>query len=365
MRLSERWTSGLVEHAGLDETRLGRGRTPLKKSQVGAIEVEPGLLRSVVGASSEATTVVGVSPLADSAWEALMERATSQAALSAALLAGDVPDELAELVIPAKGQVSCDCSCADGAEPCVHAAALLHAAGDLFDVEPFALLLIRGRGRNDLLTELRARRSRSLGVDEPGGIDHPRGIDPGAPATEAWRRDPEPLESWPRLARQPGSLVTLAAPPPSDSGIDETELRALVEDAASRALDVLSGTGGTGLGLSVGNDVVRRAARGDVGTISDATKVPIDELTSAAQAWQFGGVAGLRVSRRSWDPDPAALRPGLEALGGSAKVRGNKVSLLRSQLRLDEDGMWWLFHADDALGWVLASEGASDPNDLV
>lgn len=363
--LSEMWTNGLVEESQLDSVRLSRCATPLKKSRVGVIEIEPGLVRAVVDGATNATTIIGISPLAEDAWDQWMERATEKSAMSAALLSGELPLDLAGVLVPKAGQISCDCSCADGGEPCVHAAALLHAVGDLFAVEPFALLLIRGRGRNELLTELRARRARSLGLGEPEAADLPRGVDPGTSAADAWRRTPQPLHSFPRTSRQPGTLITLAAPPPSDSGIDEAELRALVEDGAARAHVVLASGAATGLGLSAGADVVRRSAHGDVVAISAATKVPLDELRSAAQAWQFGGQAGLSVSRKKWDAPAGALRPGMAALGPNASARGNRVSLLRSQLRLDQDGNWWLFHADDELGWVLASTGASDPNELV
>lgn len=362
---SKIWIDGMIERADIDSARLGRGATPLKRDQVGVIEVEPGIVRAVVRSASQATTLIGVAPLPEKTWTELMEFVTSKASLSAALLAGELPEELDEYLLPDKGAISCDCSCADGGEPCVHAAALLYAVGDLFDIEPFALMLIRGRGRNDLLTELRARRSQLLGVTEPEGVDLPRGVDPGVAASEIWRREPQPLETSPRVPRQSGSLVTLAAPPPSDSGIDEGELRRLVEDAAARAHDVLTSGADASLGLGTGSDVVRRAARGDVAAISAATKVPLDELASAAQAWQFGGAAGLRVSRRKWDPEVKALQQGIDALGPGARQRGNRVSLLKSQLRLDEDGQWWLFHADDELGWVLASEPTKDPHDLV
>ena len=364
-RWNELWIDGLRERTGIDGPRLARGGTALKKDQVGAIEVEPGLIRAVVNSSNPATTVIGVALLTDAAWIDFMDTVSAHASISAALLAGELPEELAEHLLPHKGELSCDCSCPDGGEPCVHAAALLHAVGALFDVEPFALLLIRGRGRNDLLTELRARRSHLLGVSETEGADLPRGVDPGASASAAWRNDPQSLDTSPRLPHQPGSLVTLAAPPPSDSGIDERELRLLVEDAAARAHDVLANGGDTGLTLGTGADVVRRAASGDVEAISAATKVPFDELASAAQAWQFGGAAGLRVSRRTWEPEHEMLQPGINALGPNSRVRANRVSLLHSQLRLDEDGKWWLFHADDELGWVLSSEASEDPEDLV
>jgi uncharacterized Zn finger protein len=365
MSWSEKWIDALASGAGLDESRLSRGRTLSKIDSVGTIEVEPGLLRAEIDSTRPYVAIIGVAALPDAEWADLLDLVTERASLSAALLSGELPFDLADRILPTKGDVSCDCTCADGAEPCVHAASLLHAAGELFDVEPFALLLIRGRGRNDILTELRARRAASLGIVQPEGSDLPRGADTGTSAADAWRREPEPLTSSPRVPRQPGTLVTLAAPPPSDSGISERELRLLVEDAAARAHAVLTGDGDTALALGAGADVVRRAASGDIAAISEATKVPLDELTSAAQAWQFGGASGLRVSRRKWEPDTAALVPGQAALGPNARVRGNTVSLQRSQLRLDEDGRWWLFTADDELGWVLASEPADNPEDLV
>ena len=359
------WLDALSEGCQIDRTRLDRGRTPAKMDRVGVIEIEPGLIRAQVDGSVPATASIGVSVLSEPQWSGLMDSSTEHAALSAALLAGELPVSLARHLLPGARDITCDCTCSDSAMPCVHAASLLHAVGHLFDSEPFALMLIRGRGRNDVMTQLRVLRANLLGVERPDGPDLPRGLDPGISAADAWRRQPSPLDGSPRVALSPGSLVTLAASPPADSGILELELRLLVEDAAARAHGVLIGDGDTALALSVGSDVVRRAASGDVAAISAATKVPLDELASAAQAWQFGGARGLRVSRHKWDPEPAVLQPALDALGPDARARANRVSLGRSQLRVDEDGHWWLFASDNELGWVLASESAADPNDLV
>jgi len=332
---------------------------------VGHIEREPGLVRANVEGTTTATASIGVQELPLSQWLGLVNQATREASLSAALLSGDVPADFADRLLPERGEVHCDCTCSDGGEPCVHAAALLHAVGALFDSEPFALVLVRGRGRNDLINELRSRRAEAMGITQPEGSDLPRGTDPETSAAEAWRKQPVPLESAPRTPLRPGSLITLAAAPPSDSGIGVAELRALVEDAAARAHGVLSGDGETGLSLGAGSDVVRRAASGDVAAISVEAKVPVEELASAARAWQFGGQAGLRASRRTWDASGADMRPGVEALGSESVVRANRVSAGRYQLRLDGDGLWWLFEADDDLGWVLCSHSATDPAELV
>ncbi len=366
---SETWQAlfvdALVERVGFEQARVDRGRTPAKIASVGHIEIEPGLLRAQVDGSTPATTSIGVQELPVSQWLGLVNHATREASLSAALLSGDVPVDFADRLLPKRGEVSSGCTCRDGADLCVHAASLLQAFAELIETEPFALVLLRGRDRNDLITELRVRRAGAMGIELPERSDLPRGSDPETSAADAWRRQPVPLGSTPRTPLKPGTLITLAAPPPSDSGIGVAELRALVEDAAARAHGVLTGDGETGLALSAGADVVRRAASGDVAAVSAATKVAPDELASAARAWQFGGAAGLRASRRSWDPDGAAMQPGADALGPESRIRANRVSVDRTQLRLDEDGLWWLFTADDELGWVLASHSATDPLDLV
>ena len=359
------WVDALVDRVGFDQARVDRGRTPAKIANVGQIEIEPGFVRAHVDGSTAATPSVGVKELPLSQWLGLVNQATREASLSAALLSGDVPIEFAERLLPERGDVHCDCTCPDGGDPCVHAASLLHAVGELLNTEPFALILLRGRGRNDLITELRSRRAEAMGITPPEGSDLPRGTDPETSAADAWRRQPTPLESAPRTPLQPGSLITLAAAPPSDSGIGVAELRELVEDAAARAHGVLTGDGETGLALGAGSDVVRRAASGDVVAISEATKVPYVELASAAQAWRFGGAAGLRASRRTWDAPAAIMQPGVDALGPESRVRSNRVSAGRSQLRLDEDGLWWLLEADDELGWVLCSHSATDPVELL
>jgi uncharacterized Zn finger protein len=52
-----------------------------------------------------------------------------------------------------------DCSCPDYAVPCKHLAAVCYVLAERFDADPFQILALRGRHRDALLEELRARRS--------------------------------------------------------------------------------------------------------------------------------------------------------------------------------------------------------------
>jgi uncharacterized Zn finger protein len=52
-----------------------------------------------------------------------------------------------------------DCTCPDQAVPCKHLAAVCYVLAERFDADPFAMLALRGRDRETLLADLRARRA--------------------------------------------------------------------------------------------------------------------------------------------------------------------------------------------------------------
>ena len=121
----------------------------------------------------------------------------------------------------------------------------------------------------------------------------------------------------------------------------------------------------SGLELTVGADVVRRAASGDIQQISAATGLDANELRAAVVAWRIAGQAGFAAHSARPDVDPTAMIAGQQALGDRARVRGNMVSLETTQLRLDPNGQWWRFDADEDLGWLLTDGPADKPADLM
>src|SRR5258706_5029139 len=81
------------------------------------------------------------------------------------MLDGELPPEIVADVeaddldmLPAAGEVGPRCTCADDADPCKHSAAVCYLVADALDADPFAVLLLRGRTRGEVLAGLRARR---------------------------------------------------------------------------------------------------------------------------------------------------------------------------------------------------------------
>ncbi len=362
------WLDRLVAAIATADRALESGRSLL--GRVDELEMEPGLIRARVDGSrpGDGSTVhlaqIGVRTFDDGRWEELTRSIERSGPGSAAVLAGVMTEELRAALVPSAGEVSCHCTCSDGRDLCRHGAAVALASVEVFDRDPFALALIRGRGRDELRRRLRDRRAERLGLTTDDQ-DHARGRDPGTPAAAAHRRQPVPFTRSITAPGQPGGLIPLAVAPPIEAAVDIAELAELVADAAERARSMLAGAGDSGLDLTVGADVARRAVNGDRDRIAAATGLPPDELSAAALAFEQGGAAGLAVSRRRWEPEPGLLKPGMKALGPGARVRGNAVSGAGMQLRLDPDGRWWRFEPDDVLGWVLVGPPAVDPADLV
>ncbi len=363
---SEAWLTALVDGAGFDSSRLARGRGPARRGLVENIELSPGLVRADVGGGGAPEAAqLGVQRLSDGRWDELLDAVAARPSDSAAVLSGSVPNELAEAALPGGGDISPGCSCGSWDDLCPHSAALCHGVAELFDDDPFALLLLRGRRRDQLLGALRARRAATRGVATAAAAEHPRGLDHGVSGADAYRGTPTPLTQTARLPSRPGRMPDLDAVPPAGSGIEVSELSALVADAAKRAFEMLGGDADSAIQLSFEADIARRAHDGDVAAISTHTNIAEAELKTAALAWRWGKAAGLAIGNDRWDPLPDQVAPAVSALGNRAKARRNWVSSGRTQLRLDKAGMWWRFEADDDLGWVLATEGSPDPSELV
>jgi len=360
------WLDALDKRALKDPNRLPRGRTYARQERVTDLELSPGLVQAKVWGTDRYLTQLSVRVLTSAEWDHVLDTIMAKAANSAALLAGEVPQAIGDLVLPDRGDLGPDCSCPDWAELCKHAAAVCYTIADLIDEDPFALLTLRGRGREEVLAEVRNRRSAALGVAAVQATQLPRGVDPGVSAAASYRREISPADRSVPVPRSPAVRYRLDVSAPADAGIVPQDLAALIADAADRAWRMLAQGQKSGLDASVGDDVVRRAARSpDIAEIAVTTGLDPAELHTAAAAWKVGGRDGYRVSRDRWEPPPGALAAGSEALGSGAKIRGNRVSIGPRQFRLDPDGAWWRFDADDHKGWVLTAGPATDPGDLL
>ncbi|MFF5225587.1 hypothetical protein [Dactylosporangium sp. NPDC000521] len=113
---------------------------------------------------------------------ARIERALSKEARYAAqLLAGHLPDDLDQLLqgyglslFPQSlTELVMDCDCPGWQKPCRHLTAACYVLAEEFDSDPFTILAWRGKGRDELLEELRSHRVSDVGHVAPG-TDEPR-----------------------------------------------------------------------------------------------------------------------------------------------------------------------------------------------
>lgn len=361
------WVEALEGRARLDPNRLPRGRTYAREGAVGEIEVAAGeVTASVQGSRRKPYEVrVRVRPFSRNEWTTVLGGLAEQAGHAAALLEGEIPPEVAGDVravgldlLPGPGEVQPRCSCPDWADPCKHSAAVCYLVADLLDKDPFVLFLLRGRSRDELLTELRERRAgdaREKKAAVAGSDHHLIGArweqDAGVVAREAWSRLVSELPSLPPPPRRPGRPVVLASEAPEGSGIDTAALAQLAGDAARRAWEIAGGGRATGLDLSFDEDLARWAAsaledgaiRIDLDSLADRSGVSADELFLRALAWKSGGPGGLAALLETWDPPRSELAPGRAALGGGSRASHNRVTLRDRQLRLGHDGRWYAF----------------------
>jgi uncharacterized Zn finger protein len=375
------WVTALEERARLDPNRLPRGRTYARKGTVGELAIAPGEVRAEVqGRRVRPYQVrVRVRALETSEWDRVLDAIAAQIGHAAALLDGELLPEVADDVrragtdlLPGPGELQPRCSCPDWADPCKHAAAVCYLVADVLDTDPFSLLLLRGRGRDEVLSGLRSRRRAP--APPAGRATRPRpATDPGIDTREAYRHPPAALPTLPLPPQRPGRPAVLPVDPPPGSGLRQEDLVALAADAAARAWELATGSGDGGLSLDLEADLARRAA-GLLGShglaaLASSAGMPSRELVRWAITWQQAGHGGLGALRATWQPAPEDLAEGRAALdrpAGPAATRAwrNRITRGDRQLRFGRDRLWYRFVRSGG-DWTLDGEPSPEPATLV
>ena len=242
------WVGALQGRAALDPNRLGRGRTYARQGHVHDMVVEPGVARALVSGSRRTPykSQMKVRTLTEAEWDRLERAIVAKAGHLAALLDGELLPEVVQdasdagiELLPVSGELIPRCSCPDWAELCKHAAAVCYLVADELDADPFALLLLRGRSRDEVLAGLRRRRSGAVAEKEASttAAHADEGVDPRA----AFAFEPRPIPPPPAPPPRPGRPVLVAMDPPPGSGVTAEALQALAEDAARLAWELAVG----------------------------------------------------------------------------------------------------------------------------
>lgn len=304
------WVSAL-EAVSRDPARLARGGAYASEGHVQAVTVTPGRIVAYVRGSRARPyrTELALSPLSDTEWSELLEALAGDPTALASLLEREVPQSLAQRLLPGAGELVPRCSCPDTARPpCKHAAALCYRAARLIDEEPFVLLLLRGRGERELLDELTRRNAAHAAREQPDTASD----FPGVPARAVLARTTG-LPPLPAPLAAPAAAGLPPAYPADPAAPDPLALDQLATDAAARALALLTTAEDPIAGLTLWQDAVRLAsahhtagltgaARTLYRDLARATGRTTTDLARAAAAWRQGGRPALAALEEPWDP---------------------------------------------------------------
>ncbi|MFC7260689.1 SWIM zinc finger family protein [Streptomyces lutosisoli] len=379
------WLKAL-EDAALDSEQVKTGRRLARAGAVGAVSVRPGRITAVVQDRDRTAHRADVllQELSEEQWDRFLDMAVERAGHIAALLDRDMPPHLVEdaaaagvELLPGLGDLEAECGC--GAwDHCGHTAALCYQMARLLDQDPFALLLMRGRGERTLLDELQVRSSAP--AEEP---DTPDARQEGVDAAEALAAGDilPPLPALPELPEEPGqppSLDTEAAPAP---GLDPDAVEFLATTAAGEAYRLLAEALGSGHGQqaveaepTLAEDAVRLAAGSPEQAIAQRLAVGSgrdrEELRLAVCAWRYGGVAALSVLEDEWPVEAESLARARAALDSAwdederprLRASRNRWTAVggSAQLRLGRDGRWWPYRKERGR-WAPAGPAVRDP----
>ncbi len=130
---------------------LAPGRTLLRHGCVLDVRLAPGLITAKVSDPRVVELRLHLAPLDEERVAQLRRHCAGRITSLVSLLEGKLDDALLtalcdpeEGLLPQPADWRMECSCADWSEPCLHAAAVIYAAGCLIDEEPTWLFTLRG-----------------------------------------------------------------------------------------------------------------------------------------------------------------------------------------------------------------------------
>lgn len=142
------------------ERRLPRGRPYVRSGSVCHLEIKAGCVEAMVVGSALQQVVVRVEALDKLIWKAIKRACARRVGSVDELLAGRLPDDVANVVtrrngslFPTPPEIELACDCPHGTRMCAHAAAVLYGIGSRLDDSPALLFRLRGVEAAELLGE--------------------------------------------------------------------------------------------------------------------------------------------------------------------------------------------------------------------
>ena len=193
--IGEQWWSrrfiAVLDSYGMS-SRLQRGRSYARRGQVLEFTLAAGKVTARVQGSRPTPYQVSITvrPLTSAQWRDVESRLAGQALFRARLLAGEMPAEIEEVfascgtpLFPESSRdLTMSCNCPDWGVPCKHLAAVCYVLAEAFDADPFAMLAWRGKGRDELLAELRGKTGPGPGSPAAGTGPAAAAASPASPA---------------------------------------------------------------------------------------------------------------------------------------------------------------------------------------
>jgi uncharacterized Zn finger protein len=193
-----------------------QGRRYARSGRVRSLSISTSLVTGLVADDDGETYRARIAVRAFSAadWRRIERALAAEAIHAARLLAGDLPEDLDSILagfglslFPVElTEIALECSCPGWQKPCAHLTATSYALAESFDADPFGILAWRGRGRDELLDNLRALRT----SPDTGAGTRATAARPAPPLAGFWTAGPRlapPLEQVPGSVRRPDALL--------------------------------------------------------------------------------------------------------------------------------------------------------------
>jgi uncharacterized Zn finger protein len=147
----------------------------VRKAGIRDFHVSRGFMTAVVAdGDNEFAVKIRLAIVPDAAWEDITQALAQEGSFSARLFAGQMPEGIeavfgrfqAPLFPRSPADLYFSCACSDEIAFCRHLARLYAYAGEVLEKDPFLIFILRGKAKEELLTDIRVKRPPSAGRRE-------------------------------------------------------------------------------------------------------------------------------------------------------------------------------------------------------